>query len=316
MKIAFVAGFYSSVKDGLDTSYSAHQANGSLVWVRQRELHREADLTEVSSRLFNLADRADFVRVILHVPRGREWVVASVEAILAGVKAAHPTLDYDIVKLDNDGDRDGVLNAIASYGLAVPSPLDLAGIRRKIPEGKVLCISLDGKTPILEALERAGVPPDAISDCFHEERIAGGKNSNLLQSLASRSLAFRYLLYAFEGLRTLSPVIKHKFAKCWEAPNAAKVVELFKKWITTDEVVEVTQELHAQCEADGGHCAFQIGEVLLVGGDENRIFKGRLEKTVRFCKSQQSTLTLQWYYATRTQFDGCTKRCDSKQPTD
>ena len=102
----------------------------------------------------------------------------------------------------------------------------------KIPSGRVLCVSLEGKTSIIEALERAGFASDAVSQCFEEERVEGGRNSGLLQHLSSRSLQYRYLLYAFDGLRTLSPAIKHKFVKCWEAPNAAKVVAQFKKWIT------------------------------------------------------------------------------------
>ena len=56
--------------------------------------------------------------------------------------------------------------------------------------------------------------------------LEAGPNSRLLQHLSSRSLQYRYLLYVFDGLRTLSPAIKHKFVKCWEALNAAKVDHL------------------------------------------------------------------------------------------
>jgi hypothetical protein len=231
MKIAFVAGFYDPVKEALDNSYSAHQANGSLVWIGQRELHREADLTELSSRFFDAAERAEFVRVVLHVPRDRAWVKASVYGILAGGKAQHSTLEFDVVPLDNDGDCNGVLKCIADFGLAAPADVECACVRAKIPSGKVLCVSLEGKTSIKEALERAAFAPEAVSRCFEEERIEGGKNSGLLQHLSSRSLQYRYLLYAFDGLRHLSPAIKHKFIKCWNEANAAKVVAQFKKWI-------------------------------------------------------------------------------------
>ena len=129
MKIAFVAGFYDSVKKTLDISYSAHQANGSLVWVRQRELHREADLAELSSRFFDAAESAEFVRMILHVPRGREWAKTSVEGILK-----NSTVKSDIVSFDNDGDCDGVLRTIRDFGLAAPSDVERACVRSQNPK--------------------------------------------------------------------------------------------------------------------------------------------------------------------------------------
>jgi hypothetical protein len=226
MKIAFVAGFYDPVKEALDISHSAHQANGSLVWVRQRELHKEADLTEVSSRFFDAAKRAEFVRMILHVPRGRAWVTTSVEGILK-----NSTVEFDIVPFYNDGDCAGVLKCIAEFGLAIPDPLDCGCVRKKIPCGKILCISLDAKASVIDALARAGFAPETIAECFEEERIEGGRNSGLLQHLSSRSRQYRYLIYAFDGLRHLSPAVKHKFVKCWNEANAAKVVAQFKKWI-------------------------------------------------------------------------------------
>jgi hypothetical protein len=231
MRIAFVAGFYDPVKEALDIPYSEHQANGSLVWIRQRELHKEADLTDVSSRFFDIAERSDSVRVILHVPRGRAWVVDSVQGILEKGKAMNSTLEFEIIPFENDGDCDGVLQCVADFGLAAPVGIESAVIRKKIPTGQVLCMSLEGQTSIVDSLQRAGFTQEAVTRCFQEDRIEGGRNSGLLQSLASKSLQYRYLVYAFDGLRTLSPAIKHKFAKCWEAPNAAKVVAQFKKWI-------------------------------------------------------------------------------------
>jgi len=234
MKIAFVAGFYDPVKEALDNPYSEHQANGSLVWIRQNELHKEADLTLLSSRFIDGVNRADTVRVVLHVPRGRQWVVDSVQGILERGKDLNSALEFDIVPLENDGDRDGVLKCIADFGLAVPAHVESDTVRTKIPSGKVLCVSLDGKTSILDALQRAEFAPETITQCFDEERIEGGRNSGLLQMLASRSLRYRYLIYAFDGLRHLSPAIKHKFVKCWNEANAAKVVAQFKKWILED----------------------------------------------------------------------------------
>ena len=234
MKIAFVAGFYDPIKEALDNPYSEHQANGSLVWIRQKELHKEADLTELSSRLIDAIKRADSVRVILHIPRGRTWVFDSVQGILEKGKGMNSALEFDIVPFENDGDRDGVLQCIADFGLPAPADVECATIRTKIPSGKILCVSLEGKTSIIDALQRAQFAPETITQCFEEERIEGGRNSGLLQMLSSRSLQYRYLIYAFEGLRHLSPAVKHKFVKCWNEANAAKVVAQFKKWILED----------------------------------------------------------------------------------
>ncbi len=231
MKIAFVVGFYDPVKETLDNSYSEHQARGSLGWIRQREPHKEADLTEVSSRFFDAIQRAESIRIILFVPRGREWVIDRVNGIIASGKQRKAGLECDLVTFDNAGDRDGVLASIAAFGLPALTEVDRAMIRAKIPAGKVLCVSLAGKTSITDALQRAGFTTDAIAECVEEERIVGGRNSNLLQTLSSRSAQNPHLLYAYEGLRTLSPGTKKKFAKCWERSNAAQVVDQFKKWI-------------------------------------------------------------------------------------
>jgi len=164
--------------------------------------------------------------MILHVPRGRAWVTASIEGILK-----NSTVEFDIKPFYNDGDCEGVLKCLAEFGLATPDPLDCGGVRKKIPCGKILCISLDTKTSVIDGLTRAGFAPETIAECFEEERIEGGQNSGLLQHLSSRSLQYRYLIYAFDGLRHLSPAVKHKFVKYWNQANAAKVVAQFKKWI-------------------------------------------------------------------------------------
>ena len=166
MKIAFVAGFYDPVKEALDISHSAHQADGSLIWIRQRNLHKEADLTELSARLLDVAKNAEFVRIILHVPRGREWVTTSIEGIVASGKELNTNLQCEIVPLGNDGDCDGVLKCVVDFGLPAPDPLGSAEIRKKIPVGKILCMSLEGKTSIIDALGRAGFSPQTVTECF------------------------------------------------------------------------------------------------------------------------------------------------------
>jgi len=234
MKIAFVAGFDDPVKQKLDEYYSAQQANGSLVWVRQKELHREADLTLLSARVLEpIRGASDIhVRVALYVPCDREWVVGRVEGILYKAQQLNPALQFDeIAQFEDDSDCEGVLGCIQDFDLPVPSGICLAAVRKKIPEGTILCVSHQDKTPILKALERAGFTADT-KQLFVEKPIEGGKNSNLPQDIASWSLHHRYMIYAFDGLRHLSPSILKKFVKYWYRANAAQAVEQFKKWIT------------------------------------------------------------------------------------
>ena len=232
MKIAFVAGFHDPVKQKLDEHYSAQQANGSLVWVRQRERRREVDLTLLSARVLEpiRGTKEVRVRVVLHVPSGREWIVGKVEGILRKGQELNPALQCDpIVQFGDDGDDDGALVCIREFDLPAPTGISAAAIREKIPEGTILCVSHQDKTSILKALEHAKLAEDAKQ--LFEERIEGGRNSNLAQEIARLSLKYRYILYAYDGLRHIGPAIQHKYIKVWNRSSASQVVEQFKKWI-------------------------------------------------------------------------------------
>jgi hypothetical protein len=92
-------------------------------------------------------------------------------------------------------------------------------------------VSLDRNTSVLDALRRAGFSEVALRTFFEEERIAGARNSGLMEHLAARSKQYSYLLYSFQGLRTLTPEVKGKFERCYEAPTAAKLAELARRWM-------------------------------------------------------------------------------------
>jgi hypothetical protein len=47
-------------------------------------------------------------------------------------------------------------------------------------------------------------------------------NNCARRTLSSRSPQYRYLLYAFDGLRTLSPAAKHKFVSMLGSPECGK----------------------------------------------------------------------------------------------
>src|SRR5512140_211497 len=123
MKIAFVAGFHDPVKQKLDEHYSAQQANGSLVWVRQKEPRREVDLTLLSARILEpvRSPRDICVRIALHVPSGCEWVLGRVEGILRKGQALNPALQFEIIPLEDDEDCAGVLDCVQDFELPVPS---------------------------------------------------------------------------------------------------------------------------------------------------------------------------------------------------
>ena len=126
------------------------------------------------------------------------------------------------------------MKLLADFKLVPLSALSCAKIRTKTPNGKILCVSLDGSTSVLEAIRRVGFPEATINMFFEEERIEGARNSNLMDYLSGRSKQFGYLLYSFTGLRTLTPVVKGKFERCYEAPTAAKLAELARRWLEGD----------------------------------------------------------------------------------
>lgn len=236
MKIAFVGGFFDPVKKALDEGpYSEHQASGSLVWIRQKAVNREVNLHEFSARFFDRVKHADSALILLAILKEREWVEASVQGMIDRARESMPDLGCEMLTFRNAGDRNGVMNALDAFGLPSPTVIGREKVCARVSGGKVLCVSLEGKTSILDALGRAGFDAEAIHAHFHEERIVGARNSGLIEHLALRAAQYKHLLYAWDGLRTLKPDVGRKFTTCCEAPNAAKVVQIFKKWIEQPE---------------------------------------------------------------------------------
>ena len=125
-----------------------------------------------------------------------------------------------------------VVQVVKSFGIETRPQICSDKVRAKVGDGQILCMSLHGKTSVYTALERAGFSPVAIRECFHEEIRLGARNSNLMVDLKSCADKYTYLIYAWEGLRTLSPDVKKRFKYgCQEARSAAQVVDLFKSWI-------------------------------------------------------------------------------------
>lgn len=233
MKTVFVVGFYDPVKAILDQHYSRYLETQTVIWIRQAGRHREANLSEFAQRFFDrLSVGTTQALILLAAPRGQDWVITAVAEMMKRGEERHPGVELDLRTFNNLGDITGVQDAILGF-----EPLDLgeisaAAVRARIGLGcSVLCVSLDGKTALTDALVRANFTPDCVGDCFVEERIAGARNSNLMELLSNRSRQYDHLLYAWDGLRTLKPQVKGKYKVCFEAPTAAMVVDLFRRWI-------------------------------------------------------------------------------------
>ena len=232
MKTVLVAGFFDPVKKALELSHREHLAGGSIVWVRQVGENREVNLGELSQQCFAQISRgAKSILVILAVLKGREWVESKVEGLIASARASNPDVECEVVHFHNAVDREGVLAAIGKFGVTAPAEFSSEGIRARAPNGKIFCVSMEGRTSILDSLKRVGFPDSVIHECFEEEQIPRAKNSNLMEYLISRAKQYRYLLYAWAGLRTIKPEVKGKFEKCYEAETGAKVAELVRRWI-------------------------------------------------------------------------------------
>lgn len=239
MKTVFVVGFFDPVKRALENACPEYLQNRSVVWIRQVAPRKQddpwkpaaANFNEFSGRFFErISAGSDSILILLVVPDEHPWVVQSAKAIIERATNEHG-VQCDLKTFQHASDQSGVLDAISEFKLQAPPRLSQGKVAEKTGGRKVLCVSMQGRTSILDSLKRAGFPEETISACFDETRIVGSKNSNLMEHLISSSKTYGCLLYAWDGLRTSTADVKGSFGKCYEAPTAAKVVDLFKRWI-------------------------------------------------------------------------------------
>jgi hypothetical protein len=234
VRIVFVAGFFDPVLKALQATFPDQlKAGGGIVWIRQAAIGRELNINEFKSRFFDkLAQGAKQVLILMAALRGREWAEETVKQIVAGAKDAYPEVEIELRTEKNAQAIDVVLREIGGFGLAKPPEISLEQIAAKLGNKKVLCVGLDGRPGFEQSLERAGFPREAFGMYFEELRVAGGKNSNLIELLDGKSKSFDHLLYAWGGLRTLPPSVKKNYCgqRC-EAGSSFEAVLLFKRWI-------------------------------------------------------------------------------------
>jgi hypothetical protein len=228
VRIAFVIGFFDPVKIALDECYPEPTYRDRLIWIPGRR----SAVIEFKGRFYDVVRTAEAIHVCLGRSENQSHIEDAVRGIVrvATERYASTTVTVDV--FGNQYDPEPVMQIIKSLGIETRPQICSDKIRTKVGDGKILCMSLYGKTSIFTALERAGFPPAAVGECFHEEVRAGARNSNLMEDLKSCAAKYTYLIYAWEGLRTLSPDVKNRFKYgCQEARSASQVVELFKRWI-------------------------------------------------------------------------------------
>ena len=242
MRTAIVAGFFDPVRNAVAGRFPKQVEVSSIVWVPQRGNGREPDLGKLNSVLNQqLKNGATNVLVLVAIIAGKDWVRQVVQGMVAEVRSRYGEAEIlvDFETKVSRSNQDSILARIAEFNIPPPEPtpepceITLEVMRARLAGRKVLCVVLDGRTSFDEALERAGFPENCICDEFFEHMVVpGGRNSNLMETLHKRAEHHQHLLYAFTGLRTLSPRIKKRYSIfAYEGPNTREVVNLFKRWL-------------------------------------------------------------------------------------
>jgi hypothetical protein len=227
MKIAFVVGFFDPVKIALDECYPERIYRDRLIWIP----NGKGSLAAFKGRLYDLVRTADGLLVCLGRSESQRYLQEAMGGVIR-VAQEQCTIPIRFEVFGNLYDAAPIVELVKCFEIETQPQTSIEIIRKKVSSGKILCVSLAGKTSILTALQRAGFSPTAIAECFEEEVIEGARNSNLNSHLKSRAGSYIYLIYAWEGARTSTPEVKEGFAAgCVEARSAAQAVALFKKWI-------------------------------------------------------------------------------------
>jgi hypothetical protein len=229
VKIAFVVGFFEPVKKPLFSRYPEDVYHNRLIWV---ESGKRA-ITIFKEQFYDVVKTAHGLLVCLGRSGNQRHIENAVKGII-GVATAQYETPIRLNVFANLYDATPVIQTVEGFGLDNEIKIGADDVRAKIGNGKILCVSPQGKTSITDALERASFSKEAIDECFVEEIQEYGRNSNLMQHLKSSSASYVCLLYAWEGLRTSDQDVKDSYAYgCYEAPTASQVVDFFKAWIVT-----------------------------------------------------------------------------------
>ena len=245
MNIALVVGFFDPVKKSLNEAYPESVYRDRLIWVPPGK----SVIASFKGRFYDVMKTAEGLLVCLGRSESQLYLEQAVRGIVESAQAQNTRTPVSFQVFGNLYDATPVIDAVKAFGIETEPAISSDRIRGRVPDGKILCMSLYGKTTILTALQRAGFSIEAIHECFEEEIRVGARNSNLMQDLQMRAATHSHLLYAWEGLRTSTPAVKKGFRHgCHEARSASQVVDLFKKWIV--ETSETDADKQEETDAD------------------------------------------------------------------
>jgi hypothetical protein len=232
LKVAIVVGFFDPVWAELQREYAAHVAEKTLILVKPALPSPIPRIPDVASRVADASGRAKSLLVVAASLDNYEWVPMRIEEMVVTIGRRTAGLEVRTEIRKSATDPKEILQLIADFALEPPLPISVELLRTALRDTKVLCVSMEGRTTLRDALMRAGFPEEAWDLYFVERIIPGARNSNLLNSIGLESHQCTHLLYAWDGLRTLSSAVKKKFkGKQYECPTAAQVAEAFKRWV-------------------------------------------------------------------------------------
>ena len=228
MKIAFVVGFYDPVKKALNARYPETSYQDRLIWIESGK----RTLVDFKERFYDVVQTAEGLLVCLGRAGPQRHLEDNMRGII-GVAEGQYATPIRFETFGNLYDSVPIVALVESFGLEREATIGVDHVRSKVTEGKILCVSLEGKTTVFAALQRIGVSTEALNEFFVEEIVKGGRNSNLMQHLKQRAQHHSCLLYAWGGLRTSTPEVKAAYRfDCREAQSASQVAEMFRKWMT------------------------------------------------------------------------------------
>ena len=232
MKVAFVTGFFSPVKNGLEAEFAAELSRGALVFLGKASPHQAFDLKIFKSRFFQVAKGGDRdpILVIAAKVRGLEWVNDSLAAIVESARAQSNGKEIRLLVFDDTQNPDPIIGALHDFDLS--DSHEQGGVTEDklltYTHGqKVLCVRSDNQSTFEDALRRAGLQFDRFEDHFVEVSLA--YSSNVSQALKSYAKQHACLLYAWGALKYLDPSVKSKWKSLHQGETPAAAVARFKQ---------------------------------------------------------------------------------------
>jgi hypothetical protein len=234
VKVVFVAGFFNRVQKFLESKFQTQIQSKQVIWIKQSGIQGAADIRLFKERFFDrLTMGADDVLVLLAILRGKEWIKDKYQSIIDSASQRFPDANVALKANRNAQDIDFVASELKCLESLPIQEISIETVRKRLGTDKILCICSDKQPQCIDVLKRAGFAPEVYIECFVEERIKSGTNSNLIAHLCGKATSYKHMLYAWGGgLRTLPPDVKRQFIGYhYEGPQMSGVISAFKDWI-------------------------------------------------------------------------------------